>query len=52
MKEADAASRLILVRLLHPDWPGERVEEEVAMIQQERSTEGGHPDDPGRTDGR
>jgi len=50
MKEADAASRLILVRLLHPDWPGERVEEEVAMIQQEGAqSREGHPDDPSRT---
>lgn len=43
LERAGAASTISKVRLLHPDWAEEKLEEEVALIQQERGMTGEGP---------
>lgn len=38
LRAAEAASTRTLVRMMHPDWPDELVDEEVALIKSEGST--------------
>ena len=43
LERAGAVSTISKVRLLHPDWAEEKLEEEVALIQQERGMTGEGP---------